>query len=84
VPDSIMYYEEQFVLLSPNMQQQFLNLTELTEKLRSLLTELQSDLPRDLAQISGIEAQVESLIKTACELDCSDGTWQWYAVRLEK
>jgi Protein CHLORORESPIRATORY REDUCTION 7 len=79
-----MYYEDHFVLLSPDLQQQFVDLAELTQKLRSLLTEIQSELPRDLGAIVGLDAQVEYLLKTACELDCDNGRWQWYAVRLEK
>jgi len=78
-----MYYEEHYVLLSPNMQQRFVNLAELKLALQELLVPMQQDLPRDL-QGKQIELQVESLLKTDCELEATDGRWQWYAVRLEK
>jgi Protein CHLORORESPIRATORY REDUCTION 7 len=85
MPDSMMYYEDNFVLLSPEMTEQFVTLPELEDILANLLTKMQDNLPYDLQKISSIEAQVQRLIKTACDLDCGDsGVWQWYVVRLEK
>ncbi len=86
MPDSLMYYEESFVVLPPDLKEQFLNLAELQQLLRDLLSGMApKDLPRDLQNIADVETQVDRLIKTACDLDCGDrGVWQWYAVRLEK
>jgi hypothetical protein len=85
MPDSMMYYEDNFVILSPGMTEQFVTLPELETMLGDLLTKMQDNLPYDLQNIPTIVAQVERLIKTACDLDCGDdGVWQWYAVRLEK
>ncbi len=85
MPDSMMYYEDNFVVLSPGMTEQFVTLPELEDILGNLLTKIQDNLPYDLQNIPTIPAQVERLIKTACDLDCGDdGVWQWYAVRLEK
>ena len=85
MPDSMMYYEDNFVILSPEMTEQFVTLPELEDILANLLTKMQDNLPYDLQNIPTIEQQVQRLIKTACDLDCrDDGVWQWYVVRLEK
>jgi len=49
-----------------------------------LLAQNQDRLPVDLQKFPSIEQQVECLIKTACEFESEDGTWQWFVVRLEK
>jgi Protein CHLORORESPIRATORY REDUCTION 7 len=85
MPDSLMYYEDNYVVLTPSMQEQFVTAPELAQILQDLLAGLQDDLPRDLQSISDIQQQAQRLIKTACELDCVEkGIWQWYAVRLDK
>lgn len=81
----MMYYEDTYVVLSPDMQQQFVTQPELEQILHNLLINIQDDLPRDLQNIKTIPEQVQRLIKTACDLNCGDrGTWQWYVVRLDK
>lgn len=85
MPDSMMYYEDNYVVLAPGRTEQFVNLADLESILASLLTKIQDNLPYDLQNIPTIEEQVQRLVKTACDLDCGDdGVWQWYAVRLEK
>ena len=85
MPDSLMYNEEMFVLLETNQPEQFLTVTELLTKLKSVLAQRQDDLPRDLQQIPTVEAQAQRLLDTSCELDMGPGQFfQWYAVRLEK
>jgi hypothetical protein len=80
-----MYNEEMFVLLETNQPEQFLTVTELLTKLKSVLAQRQDDLPRDLQQIPTVEAQAQRLLDTSCELDMGPGQFfQWYAVRLEK
>lgn len=85
MPNRIMYQEEStYVILSPQGQEQFMDLAELQDLLRKLLVKL-PELPQDLQSIPDLEQQVERLIKTTCELDCQEhGLWQWYVVRLNK
>jgi hypothetical protein len=81
-----MYQEEDcYVVLSPELTEQFVSLPELEDLLKNLLHKIPTQLPQDLQKISTVELQVERLIKTACELDCHElGIWQWYVVRLQK
>ncbi|MBD2317309.1 chlororespiratory reduction protein 7 [Phormidium tenue] len=86
MPSSMMYYEDTYVVLPPDMQEQFVTQPELEKILHDLLVEIEhQDLPTDLQNLPTINEQVQRLIKTACDLDCGDrGTWQWYVVRLDK
>ena len=86
MPSSMMYYEDTYVVLPPDMQQQFVTQPELEKLLHDLLVDIQpQDLPTDLQNLANINEQIHRLIKTACDLDCGDrGIWQWYVVRLEK
>jgi len=85
MPSSMMYYEDNYVVLPPDMQEKFVTQPELEKLLHELLVDIQDQLPRDLQNLKTIPEQVQRLIKTACDLDCGDrGTWQWYVVRLEK
>ena len=85
MPSSIMYYEDTYVVLPPDMQEKFVTQPELEQLLHDLLVDIQDSLPHDLQSLKTIPEQVQRLLKTACDLDCGDrGTWQWYAVRLDK
>jgi hypothetical protein len=86
MPSSMMYYEDTYVVLPPNMQEQFVTQPELEQLLQGLLADIQhQDLPTDLQNLTTVNEQVQRLIKTACDLDCGDrGIWQWYVVRLDK
>lgn len=85
MPSSMMYYEDTYVVLPPDMQEKFVTQPELEQILQDLLTNIQDELPTDLQPLKTIDEQVQRLIKTACDLNCGDrGTWQWYVVRLEK
>lgn len=85
MPSSMMYYEDTYVVLPPDMKEQFVNQLELEQILHDLLADIQDALPYDLQNLTTINEQVQRLIKTACDLDCGDrGTWQWYVVRLDK
>jgi hypothetical protein len=84
MPSSMMYYEDTYVVLPPDMQEQFVTQPELEQILHDLLIDIQDALPYDLQNLA-INEQVQRLIKTACDLDCGDrGTWQWYVVRIDK
>ena len=85
MPSSMMYYEDTYVVLPPDMQEQFVTQPELEKLLHDLLDDIQDNRPHDLQNLNTIAEQVQRLIKTACDLDCGDrGTWQWYVVRLDK
>jgi len=85
MPASIMYQEDYYTVLSPDLTQQFVTLTELQTILKDLLANISDRLPLDLQKIPNVDQQIERLINTTCELDCYEaGVWQWYVVRLEK
>lgn len=85
MPDPRLYESDTFILLEPDQAEQFLTRSELLEKLTTVLSQQQNDLPRDLQRFSSLTEQAEYLLDTSCELDMGPGTFlQWYAVRLEK
>ncbi|MDB9526883.1 chlororespiratory reduction protein 7 [Oscillatoria sp. CS-180] len=86
MPDySLMYEEEYFVLLMPGEEEQILTAEELRQKLEQILSDRQSNLPRDLAKFSSIQEQAKYLIATACDFELRPGqAMQWFAIRLEK
>ena len=86
MPDSLMYQQDNFVVLETNQPEQFLTLSELLDKLKTTLQQLIiQDLPPDLQKFDTVEAQAQYLLDTSCELDIGPGKYlQWYAVRLEK
>lgn len=80
-----MYDEETFVVLETHQPEQFMTVAELLEKLKSVLSECQDNLPQDLQRFTTIEEQAKHLLDTSCDLDVGAGQYlQWYAVRLEK
>ncbi|MDZ8087726.1 MAG: chlororespiratory reduction protein 7 [Nostoc sp. DedQUE12b] len=86
MPDSLMYQQDNFVVLETNQPEQFMTPSELLEKLKITLQKLiTQDLPPDLQKFDTVETQAQYLIDTSCELDIGPGKYlQWYAVRLEK
>ncbi|MBE9107429.1 chlororespiratory reduction protein 7 [Nostoc cf. edaphicum LEGE 07299] len=86
MPDSLMYQQDNFVVLETNQPEQFMTPSELLEKLKITLQQLIiQDLPPDLQKFDTVESQAQYLIDTSCELDIGPGKYlQWYAVRLEK
>lgn len=86
MPDSLMYQQDNFVVLETNQPEQFLTASELLEKLTKVLQKFNfQDLPQDLQKFNSVEAQAQYLLDTSCELDVGVGQYlQWYAVRLEK
>ncbi len=83
MPDRMMFYEETYVVLGPDLEQKFVNLTELRQILADLLDQSLHNLPKDLQDLNRAE-QIDRLIDTVCEFETPGGTWQWYVVRLEK
>lgn len=86
MPDSLMYQQDDFVVLETNQPEQFMTASELLEKLKKVLQQFNfTDLPQDLQKFDSVEAQAQYLLDTSCELDVGVGQYlQWYAVRLEK
>ena len=85
MPDALMYDEDTFLVLETHAPEQFMNVTELLEKLKSVLSEHQDNLPQDLQRFNTLETQAQYLLNTGCDLNLSPGQYlQWYAVRLEK
>lgn len=83
--DPRLYDGEHYVVLETNQPEQLMTTAELQAKLRSVLATRQDDLPADLQRLDSLEAQVQSLLNDACELDVGPGEFlQWYVVRLEK
>jgi hypothetical protein len=81
----LLYEQNLFVVLEPNLPEQFLEPQELREKLQAILANCQDRLPRDLQKFTDIEAQAQYLLETSCEFSLEPGRYlQWYAVRLEK
>jgi len=85
MPNSLMYDENNFVVLETNQPEQFLTAAELLEKLKLILAQRQDDVPRELQKFTSVADQAKYLLDTYCELDVGPGNFlQWYAVRLEK
>jgi Protein CHLORORESPIRATORY REDUCTION 7 len=83
--DSLMFNNDAYVLLVTNQPEQLLTPAEMFDKLKEIVIKFADDLPIDVQQIEGIEARVQHLLDTSCELDLVPGEYlQWYAVRLEK
>ncbi|TVP60476.1 MAG: chlororespiratory reduction protein 7 [Nodularia sp. (in: Bacteria)] len=86
MPDSLMYQQDNFVVLETDQPEQFLTTNELLDKLKLVLEKINvQDLPIDLQKFDSVDAQAQYLIDTSCELDIGLGKYfQWYAIRLEK
>ncbi len=83
--DSLMFNNDAYVLLETNRQEELLTPVEIIAKLKEIATKFADDLPIDVQQITGIDARVQYLLDTSCELDLVPGQYlQWYVVRLEK
>ncbi|MEA5593954.1 chlororespiratory reduction protein 7 [Rivularia sp. UHCC 0363] len=85
MPNSLMYQQDDYVVLETNQPEKFLTSSELLEKLKQTLQQLkEEELPHDLKKID-FQSRAEYLLNTSCELDIGAGQYlQWYAVRLEK
>lgn len=83
--DSIMFSGDSFVVLEADQPEQVLSPEELFEKLKAILSDRQSDLPRDLQRFDSVDAQAQHLMESSCELDVEPGQFlQWYVIRTEK
>ena len=74
---------DNYVVLVPGENEQFLNKEQTLLWLKSWLNKFDS-LPLDLDCKSSIAEAAQHLLDTACDLEITTGfTIQWYAVRLE-
>jgi hypothetical protein len=86
MPNSLMYHEDDFVVLETNQPEQFLTAAELLTKLEEIVSQLSDqDLPPDVQKFQSVAEKAQYLLNTSCNLDVGPGKYlQWYAVRLEK
>ena len=85
MPDSIMYQEDGYIVLESDCPEQFMNATDLKDKLVNLLLLDEVLIPRELEQFDTPELQAQHLLDNYFELDIGAERYlQWYVVRLEK
>jgi Protein CHLORORESPIRATORY REDUCTION 7 len=83
--DSLMFNNDAYVLLETDRPEQLLTPAEMSDRLTDIVVKFADDLPDDVRRIGSVEARVQYLLDTSCELDLAPGQYlQWYAVRLEK
>jgi Protein CHLORORESPIRATORY REDUCTION 7 len=83
--NSLMFNNDAYVVLETDRPEQLLTPAEMFAKLKEIVIKFADDLPIDVQQISGVDARVQYLLDTSCELDLAPGEYfQWYVVRLEK
>jgi hypothetical protein len=83
--DSLMFNNDAYVVLETGKEEVLLTPEEMVDKLRSVLSSQQNNLPLDLQKFTTIDNQIQYLLDTSCEFDLAPGEYlQWYAVRLEK
>ena len=81
--DPLIREMDNYVVLVPGENEQFLNKEQTLAWLQSWLEKFDS-LPLDLACKSSIPEAAQHLLDTACDLEIKAGfTVQWYAIRLE-
>jgi hypothetical protein len=82
--DPLLREMDHYVVLEPGGEESILSVQETRSWLARHLASCES-LPADLGHMGSVEAQVERLIDTACELELTPGVAiQWFAVRLER
>jgi Protein CHLORORESPIRATORY REDUCTION 7 len=83
--DSLMFQEDDYVVLTPGQPEEILTAAEMLAKLELTLAATQLNLPTDVSSKTSIAAQAAYLLVNYCELDLDNGQYlHWYAVRLEK
>ncbi len=83
--DSLMFQEDDYVVLTPGQPEEILTAAEMLARLEITLAATQLNLPTDVSSKTSIAAQAAYLLVNYCELDLDNGQYlHWYAVRLEK
>ncbi|WP_320663450.1 chlororespiratory reduction protein 7 [Prochlorococcus sp. MIT 1223] len=81
--DPLIREIDNFVVLEPGKNEQFLNTEETLIWISNWLKNL-DELPEDLKPKNSIENAAKHLLDTACDLEVKPGfTIQWFAVRLD-
>lgn len=82
--DPLLREMDHYVVLEPGGEEAILSADDTRLWLARHLTSLPAP-PADLAHCPDVEARVERLLDTACELELAPGlAIQWFAVRLER
>lgn len=82
--DPLLREMDHYVVLEPGGEEAILSAEETRAWLARHLASLPLP-PADLRHLNRVEAQVERLLETACELELTPGSAiQWFAVRLER
>ncbi len=83
MPDPLIRELDNYVVLEPGKEQEFLSSKDTLQWLYNWL-KLLNELPEDLKKKSSLEEAARHLLDTACDLEIERGfTIQWFAVRLE-
>ena len=84
--DSLMFQEDEYVVLTIGQPEEILTAAEMLVKLsETLLNHGEIDFPADVLAKASTAARAAYLLDNYCELDLGAGQYiQWYAVRLEK
>jgi hypothetical protein len=83
--DSILFQEENYVVLQPGQPEEIVSQEELLASLTQVLQDPAIDLPPHVLALATISGRASYLLRNYCELDLGDGAFlHWYAVRLEK
>jgi Protein CHLORORESPIRATORY REDUCTION 7 len=84
--DSLMFQEDEYVVLTTGQAEEIVTAAEMLTKLsETLLNHSDIDFPADVSAKSSTAARAAYLLDNYCELDLGDGRYlHWYAVRLEK
>ena len=81
--DPLIRSVENYVILEPGKDEQFLSSQETLEWLCNWLEKLE-ELPKDLKEKTSINSAAQHLLDTACNLEIKPGfNLQWFAVRLD-
>ena len=83
MPDPLIREVDNYVVLEPGKEEEFLTAQETLNWLWQWLKVL-DELPKDLEEKKSLELAAQHLLDTACDLEIKQGfTIQWFAVRLD-
>jgi Protein CHLORORESPIRATORY REDUCTION 7 len=83
--DSLMFQEEDYVVLRAGQPEEILSAAEVLVELETILTSHSLELPTDVLKKNTIPDRAAYLLGNYCELELGPGQYlQWYAIRLEK
>jgi Protein CHLORORESPIRATORY REDUCTION 7 len=84
--DSLMFQEDEYVVLASGQPEEIVTAAEMLVKIsETLLNHGEIVFPADVLTKASTAARAAYLLENYCELDLGGGKYlQWYAVRLEK